>query len=127
MSASLPVEKVSEKCLFIGTVDTLFGDDDDNIKNCFDDGVDGILNAVVHLYESHKKRSLIPDNMLHYVQFSASEQEQNKCKSMIRLRDTKTSNYMKRRIAEFFFLLNNGPSIFYACYWVQKISFMRTV
>lgn len=41
-----------------------------------------------------------PSSLL--IQFSATEQEENKCKSMIRLRDTKTANYMKRRISDFF-------------------------
>lgn len=114
-SASLPVNK---KKLFIGGIDTLFGDEVEEsapravpMSVIFNDGADDMLNEAVDLYErrSKWKPSLIPENMQHFLQNTKKEQDENKFKAMIRLRDTKTSNSVKRQLEEWFFPIKEWP------------------
>lgn len=108
---SCPQEYVSKKNFFIGTVDTLFADDDESeFQKLFDDGADELLNNAVDLYERPKgKPSLIPDNMLYCLQYTKKEREEKKFKAMVRLRDTKTANSVKNQLKDLFYPIEEWP------------------
>lgn len=68
-----------------------------------------IIEKLNNNEETTNKVSIIPKNFRHCVLDSQKEQDLNKCRAMVRLRDTKTGKSMKHRIENLFFKIDEWP------------------
>lgn len=69
------------------------------------------LNETFDAYECEKKNraTLLPNSMLHCLQNTKEEQEENKLRAAVRLRDTRDNNALKEKIADIFFPIEQWP------------------